>query len=132
MLQVWSSYSTSLMETEIKERLQFFFEEALYLKPNYLIIDLKESNYAISPQLFLWIKNKIIFPAQKIGIQRTAIVQSTDFITSLFTEKIFENRSMVNRRFFNEISKANDWLTESYLCLVVPEIQRESLPLHPK
>lgn len=99
------------METEIKERLQFFFEEALNLKPNYLLIDLKESNYAISPQLFLWIKNKIIFPAQKIGIQRTAVVQSTDFITSLFTEKIFENRSMVNRRFFYEISKAKDWLT---------------------
>lgn len=41
MLQVWSSYSTSLMETEIKERLQFFFEEALNLKPNYLLIYLK-------------------------------------------------------------------------------------------
>lgn len=132
IIQIWNGNSGSLLESQIKERLIIFLEKTMLHRPSRLLIDLKECNYTISPQLFFWIKSKIINPAQKSGITRTAIIRSDDFITSLFSEKIFENRSLVDRRFFSEISEAIHWLSGQWNEIKIPEIQTKSWQLLPK
>ena len=105
-------------ETENATDKDFKFEAVTYLEtletyhPEKVLFDTTVTVFPINLDLQIWGNNHIISKTRLTGLKKTAIVISTDPITRLSIEQLFDEdvKQAVKRKFFETIEEARDWL----------------------
>lgn len=111
----WSEKSENMSDEQYKQEMLKYAESLEKHHPKYVLIDTKSASFPISPDLQKWTNMHIISKAIDVGLQKTAVIYSTDFITQLSVEQVFDEdkQSVIRRQIFDNLKDAEEWLFET-------------------
>ncbi|WP_027001750.1 STAS/SEC14 domain-containing protein [Hugenholtzia roseola] len=112
---IWSPESADLDEESYKNDLLAYRKAALENRPTYVLGDMREMRYVVSPELQDWVNEEILPAVFGMGtIERVAFVVSADLIAQLATEQIMEESTGANfnSRYFETREEAIAWLLQ--------------------
>jgi hypothetical protein len=96
-----------------RQHLELFAQQALYYKPSSLLVDARQKNYVVTPEMQRWHDQHIVPLYLQAGIRVMAFVRPEKLFTELTTRKIFEQDNASTHlpvSFFEDLSKAQEWL----------------------
>ncbi len=108
----WAPAVEDVSEEEYKDEMMQYIKSIETYTPDAVLIDATKANYAINPDLQIWINKNIIARAMKAGLKKTAIVLPDDLITRLGVEQTFDEdkNPVIKRQYFGNVKEAKEWL----------------------
>lgn len=116
MTHIWKPTTSSFTDESYKSEYQRITKalQNLPLFPQKTIIDLREFNFTLSPEMQDWHEENvfsIIYPLKEFYL---AVINSPDFIVTVYVEQTFEEfderKSKIVRKHFENIDTAKEWL----------------------
>lgn len=108
----WLPATAKMNEDDYKQEMLNYLENIRHYLPTKVIVDSRNSFYPLHPALQEWMDTTIFPPSLEIGLNKAAIVESTDMIHQLSVEQVMEekNSSLFMTRYFKTKEEAKEWL----------------------
>lgn len=112
LIQLWTNENEQMEEEDYKnEMLNYLHFVQKYSVP-IALIDLKQFNFTIAPQLQIWVDTNIAVYANKI-VGKIAFVFPQDLMVELSVDQVMTEKEGKNYKalnYFDNVKSAKDWL----------------------
>ncbi len=108
----WKIESISMTDSNFVTEMRFLTRFLKLLKPQRILVDLREFYFNIMTQLQFWIDHNVNKILIENNCQKVAFVYSTNVISNLTVKQTFNRKysSQLNVLFFDDFNKALNWL----------------------
>ncbi len=110
----WLPKTKNMSIEEYKENSMLFLRFCKQFRPKYLISDLRNLFFPISPEVQDWVHENIFSELLAGYLHKLAALMSTEFITQLSIEQMIDENNLAQQftTFFDDKEKARKWLLE--------------------
>lgn len=111
----WKSTSDYMTDEEFMQYQEQKLKVSQEIKPQLLLADNTEFLMTVAPELQVWTNKHILIPQIKLGLERVAMIRSTDLFSQISLEQMMaEERSQALAvEYFNSLQEAQNWLDEA-------------------
>lgn len=104
-----------MIEEDFKDMLLKWRAVAFKFQPRFLLIDTVEMEFAISPDLQLWITEHITTPVvSETGVSKICFVMPQEFVSKISMNQYIEEADKVSQdtliKYVSDRTKAEEWL----------------------
>ncbi len=109
---VFNQQTAHMTATEYINELKIFIKLVKQHRPKYVLGDMIEFGFVITPDIQEWINENLFTVYQEIGFKKIAILLSKEFIASLSIEQTMDEDSSKSFKtaFFDNAKTAQAWL----------------------
>lgn len=109
---IWNNNSANMTEDLYKSEMENYVELVEKYQPKQLLIDCKEFNFPITPNIQEWIDNKIFPRVLLVGVKYVAIVIPSELIANLSVQQAMEEPEGAKfaTRYFDNREDGTQWL----------------------
>lgn len=112
-LFIWTSLpNDDAIDMLYKQAMLEYLELAIKYKPQRLILDSRQSKYAVVPELQEWTAKHISSYTQKF-IKKIAIIHAADIFAQVSTEQLMTEKGIVEHyetNYFEDMESARKWI----------------------
>ncbi len=110
--QVYKKNTTNLNDKKYQKQELLFAEEVKKYSPCCLLIDFRDFNYPIIPEIQDWIVHEIFPVYVKAGVKKMALLESAEMIAQLSIEQTVDedDEKEIEIEYFSNENQAREWL----------------------
>jgi len=106
----WKPSTNKMTIEEYKAEILEYFEQLQRYMPKYFLLNIRELDFSITPDVQVWLDTNITAVEMKI-VRKKAFILPTEFFTHLSIEQTLEepHQQQIQRRFFDSMEEAFNW-----------------------
>jgi len=110
-INYWLSSTANMTNEEFKKEIGIIIELAEQFSIRGILVNSIDYMYPITPEIQDWYNEFTTSTLIKIGVSKMVIIVSTDFLSRLSVEQMFDDQKGITIAYYSDIKNAMTWLS---------------------